>query len=386
MKHAANSLAHDNVVFVGHNGAMMQRRRFLILSILALTPTLAGCPSKPAPVGSGGVSTSDGKGGVIGPNSHSKSILAGLVTDVGGLNDKSFNASAWAGLQKAEKELGLKIKSVESRQNADYVPNLSRFGKEKYQIVFAVGGMMRDAVKEVADKFPDTFFVLIDGEDVGLRNVRCYRFKEEEGSFLAGALAGLITKSNVIGFVGGQQMPLIEKFQYGYQYGAQTTNPNVNVLVGYAGKFNDPAKGQEVALNQLGSRADILYHAAGGSGVGVIKAVASKTKGVWAIGVDQDQDGLAPGRVLTSMVKRVDKAVFDACEQLSRDKLDRGEVVWGLKEDGITLSEMTFTKKDIPAEALKKLDGLKARIIDGKLPIPTTARDYADMSKNPPTP
>ena len=364
----------------------MHRRKFLAFSLFALVPALAGCPNKPAPSGPGGVVSTNGGKVVIGPHSGDKKLTAGLVTDVGGINDKSFNASAWAGLQKAKKEFGGDVKYVESRQNADYVPNLSRFGKEKYGIVFAVGGMMRDAVREVADKYPDTFFVLIDGADLGMKNVRCYRFREEEGSFLVGALAGLMTKTNVIGFVGGQQMPLIEKFQYGYQYGAQTTNPNVNVLVGYAGKFNDPAKGQEVALNQLGSRADILYHAAGGSGVGVIKAVASKTKGVWAIGVDQDQDGLAPGRVLTSMVKRVDKAVFDACEQLSRDKLDRGEVVWGLKEDGITLSEMTFTKKDIPAEALKKLDGLKARIIDGKLPIPTTARDYADMSKNPPTP
>ena len=364
---------------------MMQRRKFLALSLLALVPALAGCPNKPAPKGPGGVISTTG-GGVIGPNSMAKKLTAGLVTDVGGINDKSFNASAWAGLEKAKAELGADTKYVESRQNADYVPNLTRFGKEKYKIVFAVGGMMRDAVREVAGKYPDTFFVLIDGEDVDEKNVRCYRFKEEEGSFLAGALAGLMTKSNIIGFVGGQEMPLIEKFQYGYQYGAQTTNPSVNVLVGYAGKFNDPAKGQEVALNQMGSRADVIYHAAGGSGVGVIKAVASKPKGVWAIGVDQDQDALAPGRVLTSMVKRVDKAVFDACDLLKKDKLERGATVWGLKEDGIGLSEMKFTKKDIPAEALKKIDELKAKITDGKLPIPTTRRDYEDYSKNPPAP
>ena len=364
---------------------MMQRRKFLALSLFALVPILAGCPNKTGSKGPGGVVSTTGGSGTIGPGSTEKKLTAGLVTDVGGINDKSFNASAWAGLEKAKAELGAETKYVESRQNADYVPNLSRFGKEKYRIVFAVGGMMQDAVREVADKYPETFFVLIDGEDLKLKNVLSYRFREEEGSFLAGALAGLMTKTNVIGFVGGQEMPLIEKFQYGYQYGAQMVNPNVNVLVGYAGKFDDPAKGQEVALNQMSSRADVIFHAAGGSGIGVIKAVASKPAGVWAIGVDQDQDDLAKGRVLTSMIKRVDKAVFDACDLLKKDKLDRGEIVWGFKEDGVGLSEMKYTKKDIPAEALSKIEELKAKIIDGKLPVPSNKRDYDDYTKNPPT-
>jgi basic membrane protein A len=175
-------------------------------------------------------------------------------------------------------------------------------------------------------------------------------------------------------------MPLIEKFQFGFQAGAQTVNPNVTVLVGYAGKFNDPARGQELAISQMNGRADVLYHAAGGTGVGVIKAVAAKGAGYWAIGVDRDQDGEAPGRVLTSMVKRVDRAVFDAASKVASDDFERGEVVWGLKEDGIALSEMKYTKKDIPEEAMKQLEDIKKQIIDGKIAIPTTPRDYEDFA------
>lgn len=364
----------------------MRRYEFLALGVLAALPLLTGCPNNTktpdAPAGTG---TASGTTIVPGQSTSTRGALkAGLVTDVGGVDDRSFNASAWAGLQKAEKDLGAKIKYVESRQSADYVPNLTRFAKDKYDVVFAVGTMMKDAVREVAEKNPTVRFVLIDGEDLGMPNVASYRFREEEGSFLAGALAGKMSKTGVVGFVGGMQMPLIEKFQFGYQAGAQMTNPNISVLVGYAGKFNDPAKGQEIAISQMNGRADIIYHAAGGSGVGVIKAVAAKGKGYYAIGVDQDQDAIAPGRVLTSMVKRIDKAVLHAANKVNNDEFERGEVVWGLKEDGVGLSEMKYTKKDIPDGVLKEIDDLKQKIIDKKIIIPVTLRDYEDFSKRKP--
>ncbi len=358
----------------------MKRDEFLALGGLALLPLLLGCPNtkKTNPNATG----TSGSGTTIAPGEKKKTVLkAGLVTDVGGIDDRSFNAAAWAGLQKAEKDLGAKIKYVESRQSSDYVPNLNRFAGENYDVVFAVGAMMKDAVREVAEKHPTTKFILIDGEGLNLPNVLCYRFREEEGSFLVGALAAKMSKSGVLGFVGGMEMPLIEKFQYGFQAGAQTVNPNVSVLVGYAGKFNDPAKGQELAISQMNSRADILYHAAGGTGVGVIKAVAAKGAGYYAIGVDRDQDEEAPGRVLTSMVKRVDKAVFDASNKVNNEEFDRGEVVWGLKEDGIALSEMKFTKKDVSPEIMAYIEDLKKKIIDKKISIPVTRRDYEDFSK-----
>jgi basic membrane protein A and related proteins len=360
----------------------MRRNEFLALSTLAALPLLVGCPnankSPGSPTGSAGTTITPGM------TATKSAIKAGLVTDVGGIDDRSFNASAWTGLQKAEKDLGAKIKYVESRQSADYVSNLSRFADDKYDVIFAVGTMMQDAVKEVAEKYPTVKFVLIDGEDLMLPNVVSYRFREEEGSFLAGALAGKMSKSGVLGFVGGVQMPLIEKFQFGFEAGAQSTNPNISVLVGYAGKFNDPAKGQELAISQMNGRADIIYHAAGGTGVGVIKAVAAKGAGHYAIGVDRNQDDEAPGRVLTSMVKRIDRAVFDAANKVFNDEFERGAVVWGLKEDGVALSEMEHTKKDIPAGVLKEIDDLKQQIIDKKIVIPVNQRDYEDFSQRKP--
>jgi basic membrane protein A len=203
-------------------------------------------------------------------------IKAGLVTDVGGINDKSFNASAWDGLQRAQKELGVNVKFTESKQNADYVRNLTQYARSGYDVVFALGFRMQDALKEVAPRFPNVKFAIIDGDAPDLPNCTAYKFREEQGSYLAGALAGAMTKSNKVGFVGGEQMPLIEKFQAGYAAGVKQTNPKATVVVGYAQSFVDASKGQEIAISQMGSGADILYHAAGNVGTGVIKAVRRK--------------------------------------------------------------------------------------------------------------
>ena len=300
------------------------------------------------------------------------------MTDVGGVGDRSFNALAWEGLQTAQRELGFDIKYTESKQNADYVTNLSRYAQSGYDLVFAIGYAMEDALKEVAPRFPNVKFAIIDGNaPEGAKNAVSYKFREEEGSFLAGALAGGMTKSNIIGFVGGVDVPLIRKFEYGYTAGAKTTNPKIDVKVTYAGKFDDPQKGQEAALAQIGAGADILFQAAGATGVGVIKAVQNKGAGYYAIGVDKNQDGDAPGRVLTSMVKRVDVAVLDVCKLVAGKTWDGGTHVLGLKEDGVGLSPMEYTKKDIPAPVLAKIDQLKADIISGKIKPPSTASELA---------
>lgn len=352
------------------------RRR--ILSSLVLTAfaapaalILSGCPgSKPDGAGGGTMSSAEPANAAKG-----KTIKAGLITDVGGVNDRSFNTLAWEGLQQADKELGAEIKYIESKQNADYVTNISRFAKSGYDVVFAVGFLMQDALKEVAPKYPNVKFAIIDGDAPDLPNCVSYKFREEEGSFLAGALAGAMTKSNVVGFVGGMEMPLIKKFEAGYKAGVRTTNPKADVKVGYAGKFDDPQKGQEIALSQMGANADILYHAAGQTGVGVIKAVQNKGAGFYAIGVDKDQDGEAPGRVLTSMVKRVDVAVLDVCKQVANGSFKPGTVVLGLKEDGVGLSKMQYTKKDVPPATLAKVDDLKQQIIAGSLRPPATLEE-----------
>lgn len=369
------------------------RRRFLSVGLVALAAVpaallSAGCPAPDK--ASGGGDTAGGGGGDKaaspspaassggGKPSSSKTIKAGLVTDVGGVGDRSFNALAWEGLQTAQKELGFDIKYTESKQNADYVTNLSRFAQNGYDVVFAIGYAMADALKEVAPRFPNVKFAIIDGEaPKDAPNAVSYQFREEEGSFLAGALAGAMTKKNVIGFVGGADVPLIHKFQAGYAAGAKTTNPKIDVKVTYAGKFDDPQKGQEAALSQLGAGADIIFHAAGATGVGVIKAMQNKGAGFYAIGVDKDQDGDAPGRVLTSMVKRVDVAVLDVCKAVAGGTFSGGTHVLGLKENGVGLSDMKYTKKDVPAPVMVKIEALKADIISGKIKPPASDTELA---------
>ncbi len=360
----------------GASSPSASRRRFVsrlvsLAAIPAASLFLAGCPS-----GGGSETTSTtapaAKGKASGSPAAASGIKAGLVTDVGGINDKSFNASAWEGMQRAEKELGVAVKFTESKQNADYVRNLTQYARSGYDVVFALGFRMQDALKEVAPRYPDVKFAIIDGDAPDLPNCASYKFREEQGSYLAGALAGAMTKSNKVGFVGGEQQPLIQKFEAGYAAGVKETNPKAQVVVGYAQSFTDAAKGSEIAISQMGSGADIIYHAAGNVGTGVIKAVQAKGPGFYAIGVDRDQDGDAPGRVLTSMVKRVDNAVFDVCKSVVDNSFKPGTVTLGLKEGGVSLSEMKYTKKDVPADVMTKIDALKADIIAGKITPPTT--------------
>jgi basic membrane protein A and related proteins len=354
----------------------MNRRYFLALGLSLSGALLTSCDNKktstPTDTASKPADTPAGTG---------KKIKAGLVTDTGGVGDKSFNAQAWTGLQNAQKELGADVKYVESKQNADYVANLTKFAQAKYDVVFAVGFLMQDALREVAGKFPDVKFAIIDGDAPALSNCVAYKFREEEGSFLAGALAASVSKSKVLGFIGGMEMPLIKKFEYGYQAGAYTINPEIQTRVAYVGDFNDSQKGMELATSQMSMQADIVYHAAGKAGIGVIKAAQTKGEGFYAIGVDKNQDDEAPGRVLTSMVKRVDVAVFEVCKKVSEGKFESGEVVLGLKEDGVGLSEMKNTKDKVPAEVLTKLEDLKKQIIDGKLHPPSTGEAYAEFTK-----
>lgn len=299
-------------------------------------------------------------------------IKAAVVTDVGGIGDLSFNAMAWEGLQRASKDMDIEIKFLESKEQADYASNLRRFAEQGYHIVFAVGFLMEDALAEVAPKYPNTKFAIIDGNAPDCQNAAALKFREEEGSFLAGALAGAMTKTGKIGFIGGMQVPLIAKFECGYRAGAATTRPGIHVITAYTGKWDDPAKGAELALAQFSSGADIIFHASGSCGLGVIEAAKSKGEGFYAIGVDADQDYIAPGRVLTSMMKRVDNAVYATCESVVRGEFKPGTHVFGLKEGGVGLSQMRFTRKNIPPEVLTKIEQLKEMIVEGRLKPPST--------------
>ncbi|MDX1935193.1 MAG: BMP family ABC transporter substrate-binding protein [Capsulimonadales bacterium] len=350
---------------------------FVGMALLPLSLVSGGCPS---PDTTGPSSPLASPAATPDPNalpSGGKKIKAGLVTDVGGIDDKSFNASAWEGLKKAESQLQAEIKFTESKSNADYLNNLTRFADNGYDVVFAVGFLMQDAMKSAAARYPNVKFAIVDGNAPDLPNAISAKFREEEGCFLVGALAGLVTKKNVVGFVGGMEMPLIEKFEAAYVAGVKTTNPKASVKVGYAGRFDDPQKGRELALSQMEAGADIIFHASGKTGLGVIKAVQSSPEGNFAIGVDRDQDGEAPGRVLTSMVKRVDVAVYDVCQETAEGSFQAGTIELGLKEGGVGLSPMTHTRDRVPKTAMDRVDALKQAIIDGKIKPPKSRKELA---------
>ena len=294
-----------------------------------------------------------------------------MVTDVGGVNDQSFNQSAWEGLKRAEKDFGAEVAYKESRQDADYAPNMETLTDAGYDLIWGIGFLMGDAIKETAEINPDQKYAIIDfsyGPETP-KNVACAVFQEEEPSFLVGYIAGKMTKTNKVGFVGGIKFPLIEKFEYGYMAGVKLANPDAEVLRQYAESFTDAAKGKAITNNMYQQGADIVFHASGGVGDGVIEA--AKEKGKWAIGVDKDQNFLAPDNVLTSAMKRVDNAIYDIGKRLMVGEFAGGDtVVYNLKNDGVGIAPTS--NKHVPAEILKEVDGLVAKIKAGEIVVPAT--------------
>lgn len=317
---------------------------------------------------------------VFAGNVSAKPLKVAMVTDVGGVNDQSFNQSAWEGLKMAEKELGVKTAYKESRQDADYAPNLETLTDAENDLIWGIGFLMADAIKSTAQINPDQYYAIIDffyGDETPA-NVSCAIFQEEQPSFLVGYIAGKMTKSNKIGFVGGIKFPLIEKFEYGYMAGAKLSNPDVEILRQYAESFTDAAKGKAITTNMYGQGADIVFHAAGAVGDGVIEA--AKEDGKWAIGVDKDQNSLAPDNVLTSAMKRVDNAIFDMVKQLQEGNFKGGEaVVYNLSNNGVGIAPTS--SKHVPAEILAEVDDLIAKIKAGEIVVPSTAADYEAFVK-----
>jgi basic membrane protein A len=341
-----------------------------------------------------------------------KALKVGLVTDVGGRGDHSFNDSALRGLElwgagkkmeggsykaASPEELketlpqdlatrgiapvaGITPVVLQSKVAEDYEPNLQLLVDQGVGMAIGVGFMLENAVETVARRNPDAKFLLIDsplvsaeGQPYTAPNVRAVTFREEQGSFLVGALAGLASKSNKVGFVGGMEVPLIKKFEAGFRAGVAATNPKATVLVNYTGSFDNVAAGKQVGQDLVTKGADVVYHAAGSDGLGVIQAVKEARaagKSVYVIGVDSDQSHLAPEAVLTSMLKRVDLAVYEAVRDLSQGKLQGGDVVLGLKEGGVSYApvRVEFPGK---AEALQKVEELRGKIVAGELQVPT---------------
>lgn len=306
--------------------------------------------------------------GKKGPEQN-KNIKIGIVLSIGGLGDKSFNDSAYRGLEMAKEKLGIEFNYVEPASTAEDEQYLTQYAEDGYDLVIGTGFLMKDAVEKVANKYPDIKFVIID-EVIDLPNVASLTFKEHEGSFLVGALAAMMSESNKIGFVGGMEIPLIKKFQYGFEQGIHYVDPSIEVSALYttsSNPFNDPVQGKNNALNLIGQGADVVYHAAGATGLGVIEAC--KEKAVWAIGVDSDQDDVEPGVVLTSMMKKVDNAVYAVSEEVAHGKFKSGVRELGVKEGGVGTTEFTYTKDKIGPDKLKKLEEIQADIVSGKITV-----------------
>lgn len=306
-----------------------------------------------------------------------REFKVGMVTDTGGLNDESFNQTSWEGIKRTQNELGADIKALESKRDEDYIPNLTKFAREKRDISWGVGFKFEKAIPQVAKQFPDVKFGIVDSNLGGNipGNVTAVTFKEEEGSFLMGVIAGLSTKTNKVGFIGGISSPLIKKFEVGYIAGVKTANPKATVKVAYAESFTDATKGRSLAQNMYNGGVDIVFHAAGGVGKGLFDEVKTREKGkFWAIGVDMDQSKLAPDHTLSSMIKRVDVAVYDITKDVKDGKFEGGkEIQFGLKEEGVGIAENT--DRHVSADILKKVDEYKDKIVAGEMKVPKTEQE-----------
>jgi basic membrane protein A len=297
-------------------------------------------------------------------------IRVGLVLSVGGLGDKSFNDSAYEGLKRAEKELGIVPIYGQPEQMAEDEKYLRQYAEQGMGLVIAVGFLMKDALEKVAGEFPQTRFAIIDAV-VEAPNVASLVFREHEGSFLVGAIAGLVTKTGKVGFVGGMDIPLIHKFEVGYTEGVKYVNPAADVIIAYAGSgpeaFHDPVKGKSLALSQFGRGADIIFQAAGSTGNGVIDA--AQERGLYAIGVDANQNYMAPGHVLTSMLKRVDVSVFEIIKEVVEGKFTGGEHVYGLEIDGVGYALDQYNEGLLSQEVIDRIEEIKADIVAGKIQV-----------------
>lgn len=346
----------------------------IIGSLLLASGILAGC-SAPA-VTTTGAGTAAGT--TAGTSNAAGTGKVAMVTDLGGVNDESFNQSAWNGMQDLEKE-GYEVSFIESRKDADYAPNLSVKVDEGNDLVWGIGFLMKGAMQEAALDNPDQNFGLIDDTfpDGELPNVTGVMFRSEESSFLVGYIASYMTKTNHVGFVLGMGGPVMYRFQYGYMagvyYGAKEQGKEIKVDAVTIESFSDTAKGKATANKMFSDGADIVFHAAGDSGKGVIEAAKDNNK--WAIGVDLDQNKLAPDNVLTSSLKNVNVAVRDISKKiLAGEKLGGTTVYYGLKEGGVGIAPSS--SKNVTREVLDKTKAVEAKIVAGEITIPITEEEY----------
>lgn len=298
-------------------------------------------------------------------------LKVGLVLNLGGLGDKSFNDSAFEGMKRAEKDFDIDFKYVEPNSLADFNTYLVEFAEADYDLVIALGHDMKDPVEAVATDYPHINFALVDSS-LDLDNVKSILFDEEEGSFLAGYLASLFTKTDRVGFIGAMDIPSINSFYIGYKKGAKYANPNIRVVNSYvagARPFNDPARAKEIAISMYNNNVDVIYSAAGGSGRGMLEAIR-EIDGLYGIGVDSNQDAEIPGKILSSMLKRIDNALYQVIADLVEGDFKAEIKVYGLKEQGVALSDFSQIRKaniDNIEFIIEKVQEVEKKLLENKI-------------------
>jgi basic membrane protein A len=310
-------------------------------------------------------------------------VDVGIVFDLGGRGDKSFNDGAYLGAERAAAEMGARVRFVEPGEGSDREAGLRLLAAEGMDLVIGVGFIFTDDLTQLAKEYPNVAFAGVDyavsvdavGNPIAPpKNLAALKFREEQGSFLVGAMAALVGNSRKVGFVGGMDSPLIHKFEAGYRAGVKAVCPECEVIAQYAGvtpeAFRNPGRGKELALSQYQQGVNVIYHASGSTGLGVFEAARTMKK--FGIGVDADQYKEAPGYVLTSMVKRVDNAVFDAITRVKQKQFTGGIYDFGLEKDGVGYVYDEHNKALIPDAVHARLEQLKAEIIAGRIKVPNT--------------
>lgn len=304
-------------------------------------------------------------------------ITVAMITDVAGVNDQSFNQSAWEGLQRAEKELGIEVKYLESKQDSDYATNIETLVDEDVDLILGVGMKLADAIKEGSELYPDQNFVLVD-EEIDASNVKNILFKAEESAYLAGLIAGKTTKTNNVGFIGGMELPVIDTFKYGYMAGVKAANPDAKVQAQYANSFTDQAKGKAIANQMYTNGADIVFTCGGDVGTGAIEAAKENNK--FAIGVDRDQSDLAPENVLTSAIKRVDAGVFETVKSYVNGTFEGGTTTtYGLEENAVGVPDTT--KNLVSQDILDLVEETITKLKNKEITVPKNEEEYNAMFK-----
>lgn len=341
----------------------MNRRKFssVLVAMFMIAVILNGCTG-------GGGGTDKGK-----------ALKVAMVTDKGGINDLSFNQSSWEGLQKAKKDLGVEVSFMESSQESDYSSNLENLYDQGNDLIFGIGNTLGDKVKEAADTNTEQKYSNIDFayDEPIPKNLLGITFRDQEPAFLVGYIAGKMTKTNKVGFVGGMEISVIFRFESGFMAGVKTANKDCEVIVQYAGDWGDTAKGKAIANQMYQNGADIIFHAAGYTGTGVIEAAEENKK--YVIGVDKDQKAImGKNSIITSAVKKVDQAIYSIVKDLKEGKWAGGtNIEFGLTEGAVGIAPTS--KDSVPQEILDEVSKLEKDIVAGKVKVPASREEFKKM-------